>query len=70
MVVLVVVLHQQVVEQTGAEYPQESHNIGCSGISEEDAGQESPGNEAVAPHKEEDDLEAVVGEAKEFEVDG
>lgn len=70
MVVLVIVLHQQVVEQPGPKHPQEGHHVGCLCVGEEDAGQESKGNQAVAPYKEEDDLEAIVGEAEEFEVDG
>lgn len=70
MVVLVIVFHQQVVEQASPKHPQEGHHIGCLCVGEEDAGQESKGDKAVAPYKEEDDLEAIVGEAEELEVYG
>ena len=69
MMILIVVFHQQIVQQAGAKHPQESNHIGSFGVREEDACQEGKGYEAVAPHKEEDDLEAVVGETKELEVD-
>lgn len=69
MMILVVVLHQQIVQQPRAKDPQERHHIGRLGVGEEDARQEGTGDHAVTPHKEEDDLEAVVGEAEELEVD-
>ena len=68
--VFIVVLHQQVVQQASAEDPQEGHHISCLGIGEKHTGQKGKGDEAVAPHKEEDNLEAIVCEAKELEVDG
>ncbi|KAA6409518.1 MAG: hypothetical protein FRX49_13849 [Trebouxia sp. A1-2] len=54
----------------GSKHPQEGHHVGCLCIGEEDAGQESKGNQAIAPYKEENDLETIVGEAEELEVDG
>ena len=68
--VLVVILHQQVVQQPCSKHPKECHDVGRLGVCEEDASQEGKGNQAVAPYEEEDDLEAVVGEAEELEVDG
>ena len=69
MMVLVVVLHQQIVQQASPKHPQEGNHIGSFGVCEEDACQEGERYEAVAPDEEEDDLEAVVGETKELEVD-
>lgn len=69
VVILVVVLHQQIVQQAGSKHPQERNHIGGLGVCEEDAGQEGEGYETVSPDKEENDLETIVCETKELEVD-
>lgn len=50
--------------------PEKGADSGCLGIGEEGAEEKGKGDEGVAPHEQEDDLQPVVCQPEELEVDG